>query len=137
MTGTHPRGETRLEDGLLHGDGVHPGEGDGPDLADPQLVPVVKAQRIHIPVGDEEDALRARACAEVEDLDGELDGDNGVFAQLALVVPAAGADLVILVEVVGGLLAHHHLDDLAGGAVRDLFAAFHLDLERGRRRRAV
>ena len=155
--GTHPRGELRVEDGLPHGDGVRPGGGDvrevhraveqhpfgqflGPDLADPQLVPVVQARRVHVPVGHEEDALGGRARGEVEDLDGELDGDDGVLragvdegavAQLALVVPAAGARLAVLVEVVGGLLVRHHLDDIAGGAVRDLFTAIHLDLEGG------
>ena len=81
-----------------------------PYIADPQLAPPVKARRVHIPVGDEEGALRARACAEVEDLNGEPDGNGAVLlvgvdkdavAQLALVVPDAGAGLAILVEVVG------------------------------------
>ena len=89
---------------------------------------------------------RTQSCAEVEDLDGELDGDDGVLlagvdkgdvTRPALVFPDTGADLAVLVEVVGGLLVCHHLDDLAGGAVRDLFAAFHLDLEGGGRQRVL
>ena len=63
--------------------------------------------------------------------------DNGAAAQLTLVVLATGANLAISVEVVGGLLVCHHLGDLDGGAVCDLFDAFHLDLEGDRRRRAV
>ena len=116
---------------------THIGNSWDPYLVDPQPVPVIKARRVHVPVGDEEGARRARAGAKMEALNKEFDGNDGVLlvgvdkgavAQLAFIVPVTGAGLAVLVEAVGGLLICHHFDDLVGGIVRDLFAAFRLDL---------